>query len=313
MELYFLGTGAGLPSTRRNVTSIALRLNEERGTFWLFDCGEGTQHQMLQSPLRPATLENVFVTHLHGDHIFGLPGLLGSRSFQAGKENIGIYGPSGLQRFVDTATLVSASHYTYGVSFHDVSEGVVFEDNQFIVQSRLLHHGIASYGYRVEEKARPGRLQVERLEALRIPPGPWYQQLKTGEDVTLADGRVLQSVDYVSAPLPGRVVVILGDTRPTDQSIDLAAGADVLVHEATYRAMDGEKAERHHHATATEAAEIARQAGVRHLVLTHISARYTEEEEQALLADAKAIFPATTLAHDHAVIPIPHHRLAHSD
>lgn len=304
VELYFLGTGAGLPSSRRNVTSIALRLHEERGSFWLIDCGEGTQQQMLASPLALAKLEMVFVTHLHGDHLFGLPGLLGSRGFQSGTSALSIFGPPGLDTFITTALQVSSTHLPYDVNVREVKQGIVFEDAQFRVNCRELVHGVTSFGYRFEEKPSRGQLRRDRLEELGVAPGPVYGELKAGHDVVLPDGRQLVSQDFLSPPQPGRVVVILGDTMPCDTAVELAEGADVLVHEATYAGQDADRAQRHHHSTAVDAATIAHRAGVTQLVLTHISARYDETGEAELLQEARDIHRNTLLARDHLTVSV---------
>lgn len=298
MELVFLGTGAGLPSKQRNVTSIALTWYEERSSFWLFDCGEGTQHQVLKSPLRLGRWEKLFLTHLHGDHLFGLPGMLGSRSFQGGTELLTIYGPKGTKRFVDTILEVSQTHLSYPLEIVEYTEGEVFFDDHVVVTCRLLQHGIDSYGFRIEERDRPGSLQRERLEALGLPPGPAYGKLKNGESVTLENGAVIHGSDFVNPPQKGRTIVILGDTRPCEAAVDLARFADVLVHEATYRAGEHNRAEKYHHSTCVDAAEVAKEAGVRQLILTHISARYQATQLCALLDEARVVFPQTDMACD---------------
>ncbi|OFW75092.1 MAG: ribonuclease Z [Alicyclobacillus sp. RIFOXYA1_FULL_53_8] len=298
MELIFLGTGAGLPSKQRNVTSIALTWYEERGGFWLFDCGEGTQHQILHSPLRLSKLEKLFLTHLHGDHLFGLPGLLGSRSFQGGTELLTIYGPPGIQSFVETVLRISQTHLTYPLEIVEIEEGLVFSDTHVAVETVRLTHGIASYGYRIQERDRPGSLQKEKLEQLGLSPGPDYARLKRGESLLLADGRVVDGNDFVDAPHKGRSVVILGDTRKCEAAVKLARNADVLVHEATYRDAERDRAIRYHHSTSVEAAEVAQEAGVGRLIVTHISARYQGEPLLRLLEEAQAIFPNTELASD---------------
>ncbi|GMA57928.1 RNAse Z [Alicyclobacillus sacchari] len=301
MELYFLGTGAGLPSTRRNVTSIALRLSRGTSRVWLFDCGEGTQQQMLTAPFGPAKVDRIFITHLHGDHIFGLPGMLGSRSFQAGSGPLSILGPLGLRTFLKTAVETGGSHILYPWEVTEISDAVrdVVIDGDYRVSYRRLRHGIPSYGYRVEERPFPGALRKDLLEAAGLPPGPLYKKIKSGHDVTLPDGRTLVAADYVDPPEPGRIIAILGDTRPCDEAVELARDADIIVHEATYTAADADLAARHHHSTAAEAAAVARAAGARKLVLTHVSSRYDHDGEEQLLADAKRIFPNTILAHDH--------------
>lgn len=299
MELYFLGTGAGLPQKERNVTSIALRLHQERNAFWLIDCGEGTQHQMLSSPLRMTKLEKVFITHLHGDHIFGLPGLLGSRAFQSGKTPLTLYGPVGLKQFIETTLQVSQSHLPYALDVVEIDEGLVCEDDQFTVTCRRLSHGVPSYGYRFEEQPAAGHLKREQLLEAGVPEGPVYGQLKAGKNVQLPDGRTLYSHDYVSPPAPGRTVVVLGDTTPCAAIVDLARDANLLVHEATYRQVDADRAAMHNHSTTLDAATAAAAAGVKQLILTHISARYDEKAVKGLLKEAKRVFPNTHVAKDH--------------
>ncbi|KRW91030.1 ribonuclease Z [Alicyclobacillus tengchongensis] len=306
MELYFLGTGAGLPSTRRNVTSIALRLSRGTSRVWLFDCGEGTQRQMLTAPFGPSKINRIFITHLHGDHIYGLPGMLGSRSFQAGSGPLSILGPHGLRTFLETAIATSGAHLSYAWDVTELGNELqtVVVDGDYEVTWRPLRHGIPSYGYRIQERPFPGALRKDLLEAAGLPPGPLYKEIKSGQDVTLPNGRTIVAKNYIDPPEPGRIVAILGDTRPCDEAVTLAQSADIIVHEATYTAADADLAARHQHSTAAEAAEIARTAGARKLVLTHVSSRYDSRGEEQLLADARRIFPNTVLAHDHLSVPV---------
>ena len=305
MDFVFLGTGAGVPAKARNVSAIALQLLEERGAVWLFDCGEATQHQILRTPVKPRRIEKIFITHLHGDHIYGLPGLLGSRSFQGGTERLDIYGPAGIREFVETALRVSGTHLKYELCFTETDGGTVFEDDQFRVLAEPLDHGIFSLGYRVEEKDRPGTLLADKLRAEGVSPGPIYSELKSGKDVTLVDGRRLISADYLGAPQKGRVITILGDTWPNAGSGKLALDADYLVHEATFSAEEEEMARSYFHSTTVQAARTALQCGVRNLILTHISSRYAAEDAEQLLAEARDIFPETVMAEDLLMIKIP--------
>lgn len=305
MDLYFLGTGAGMPSKGRNVTSIALRLAEERGTFWLFDCGEGTQHQVLHSPLKLGKLEYIFITHLHGDHIFGLPGLLSSRSYQGGDTPLTLFGPPGIRTYLETALTLSQTHLAYELKVQEIAGGIVFADDQFEVTAAEVEHRIACFGYRVRERDRPGKLDEARLRADGVPAGPLYGRLKRGEDVALDDGRIVRGADYVGAPIAGRTVVIMGDTRRCAAAVELARGADVLVHEATFAADLAPMAQQYYHTTSTDAAEVAAEAGAKALILTHISSRYAGEEAEALAAEARSVFPNTVVAYDHTVVSVP--------
>lgn len=305
MELFFLGTGAGIPAKLRNVTSIALKLLEERGAVWLFDCGEATQHQILHTSLKPRRVEKIFITHLHGDHIYGLPGFLSSRSFQGGESEVTIYGPEGIQRFIETNLSVSQTYLKYPLRFVEVEEGIVFEDEQFVVEARLLEHGICSYGYRVMEKDRPGILLVDKLKEAGILPGPIYKKIKNGENVTLEDGTPIDVKHFTGAKIRGRVVTILGDTRCCEASKLLALDADLLVHEATFSQGEEMLAHEYFHSTTTQAATIAKEANVKKLCLTHISSRYDKEAWKALEDEAKRIFPMTEIAEDFKEIVIP--------
>ncbi|GAB2723995.1 ribonuclease Z [Paenibacillus thermoaerophilus] len=306
MDLLFLGTGAGMPSRERNVSAIALRLHEERSSFWLFDCGEGTQHQVLRSPLRLSKLEYIFITHLHGDHLYGLPGLLSSRSNQGGETPVTIFGPKGLKDYLKISLEVSETYLRYDWKVVELGEtgGTVIDDGQFEVTAKPLDHRIACFGYRVHEYDRPGTLLIDKLKAAGVPPGPVYGRLKAGETVTLEDGRTLNGAEFVGPPEKGRVVAILGDTRPCPEAVELASGADVLVHEATFDAELAELAKQFHHSTSRQAAEIARKAGAKQLVLTHISSRYQESGAEVLLEQARELLPGTTVAEDGAVVPV---------
>ncbi|PZL76185.1 ribonuclease Z [Enterococcus plantarum] len=305
MELQFLGTGAGVPAKHRNVSSIALKLLDERNAVWLFDCGEGTQLQILKSTIRPRKIEKIFITHLHGDHIFGLPGLLSSRSFQGGNEKLEIYGPVGIAEFIRTALKVSQTRLSYELKFIEIKEGVVFSDKQFTVSCKPLDHGIASFGYRIVEADHEGELQVDKLAVLNIPSGPIYGKIKRGESVELPDGQVINGKDFVGEKKLGRTVTILGDTRKTPNSVALAENATVLVHESTFNKDEAKMAKAYYHSTSHQAAQVALEAKVEKLILTHISARYLTGDIIQLENEAKEIFPNTKVVKDMEIIEIP--------
>ncbi|MEI4618948.1 ribonuclease Z [Bacillus pfraonensis] len=305
MEFVFLGTGAGVPSKGRNVSAIALQLLEERGETWLFDCGEATQHQILHTSVRPRRIEKIFITHLHGDHIFGLPGLLGSRSFQGGTTPLTIYGPKGIKQFIEVALSVSTTHVKYPLEIVEITEeGIVFEDKQFSVEMKRLSHGIECFGYRIVEKDIQGHLLVEKLLEEGVKPGPIFKRLKDGETVELDDGRVLHGKDFIGPPQKGRIITILGDTRYCEASRQLAQDADVLVHEATFAAEDEGQAHDYFHSTTEQAARIAVQANVKRLILTHISSRYQGDTYKELLKEAQTLFANTEIAMDLKHFPV---------
>ena len=301
MKISFLGTGSGAPSRHRNVSALALQRSQQSGA-WLFDCGEGTQHQIMRSPVRLSQIERIFVSHMHGDHVFGLPGLLASRSLQAGSLTpVTLYGPPGLQEYLRRTFELSQTRPGYPWEVVTVSPGLVCEDAQSQVFCTPVQHRIPAFAYAVIERDKAGHFDVGKAAALGIPPGPVYGKLKSGQTVTLEDGRVIEGGSLTGPTRRGRRFVFSGDTTYTRNLVELAQGADVLVHEATYLAEDTPLAERAAHSTSVMAAQVAKQAGVRTLILTHVSARYEGEGGSRLtdlLAEAQAIFPNTMLARD---------------
>ncbi|HFX3874101.1 TPA: ribonuclease Z [Enterococcus faecium] len=306
MELQFLGTGAGVPAKHRNVTSIALKLLDERNEVWLFDCGEGTQMQILRTTIRPRKIGKIFITHLHGDHIFGLPGLISSRSFQGGDTPLEIYGPKGIEEYIKVSLGISQTRLSYPLKFIELNETApIFTDQQFSVYTKKLNHGIDSFGYRVVEHDHKGELQVDRLKELGIPAGPLYGKLKQGETIQLEDGRTINGKDFVGSDKKGRIVTILGDTRKTHNSVVLAENSDILVHESTFNKDEARMAHNYFHSTTHQAAEVAKEAQAKRLLLTHISARYLGKAALELEKEAQEVFENTTIMKDFDSIEIP--------
>lgn len=305
MELIFLGTSAGVPTRARNVTAMLLNLQHPtRAGLWLFDCGEGTQHQMLRTAFHPGKLDKIFITHLHGDHLFGLPGLLCSRSMAGNVQPLQIYGPKGIREFVETTLRLSGSWTDYPLTIEEVTPGLVVDDGLRKVTAYPLSHPVECYGYRIEEHDKPGALNAAALKAQGIPAGPLFQQLKEGKTVTLPDGRIINGADYLAPAESGKKVAIFGDSAPCQAALELAQGVDLLVHEATLEQAMEEKANSRGHSSTRQAAQLAADAGAKKLVITHLSSRYDEQGGQAMLAECKTYFSQTILAEDFAVVHI---------
>jgi ribonuclease Z len=312
MQITFLGTSSGTPTRGRNVSSVVLKL-PQRAEFWLFDCGEGTQHQLLRSDIKTSQMRRIFVTHMHGDHIFGLMGLLASCGLAGNVEQVDIYGPPDLDPFLKACRRYSHTHFAFPLRFHPVQATAdqavaVFEDEEFVVTAQLLKHRIPACGYRVSEKNKVGRFDVAQAQALGIPSGPLYGQLKQGKVVTLPDGRVIHGKDLCGPTEIGRKFVYCTDTVFCESAIALSQDADALVHEATFAHQESEMAYQKMHSTSTMAAQVALAAQVKTLIMTHFSPRYAPGNEldvKDLLAEARTIFPNTQIASDLWTYEIP--------
>lgn len=283
MQILFLGTGAGMPSKQRNTSSMILKLLEERGSNWMFDCGEATQHQILRTTVKPRKIEKIFITHLHGDHIYGLPGLLGSRSFLGGEELLTIYGPKGIKDWLEVTLITSQTHLKYPLKIIEIEEGIIFEDEQFLVEARLLEHVVPCFGYRVTQKQLAPELLIEKADELGVPRGPLLRLLKSGQDVELPNGNVVRSSEVTGEPKEGFKLVVLGDTRYCENSILLAKESDVLIHEGTFDTGTEELAREYGHSTIVDAANVCEKAGAKNLIVNHISARFMPEDIKNLL------------------------------
>lgn len=282
MEIVFLGTSAGMPSKFRHTSSLLINLVDERGTYWLVDCGEAMQHQLMKTNFKPRRVEKIFITHLHGDHIYGLPGFLGSRSFLGGTERLTIYGPAGIKEYVQTSLRISRTHLTYPLDIIEIVPGQIMDDDTFTIYADTLNHVVPCFGYRFEQKDLAGALHAEKARLLGVPKGPDLAALKNGQDVQLASGLIVKSKDVTDPPRRGFILTVLGDTQYTQNSIQLAYQADILVHEATFDSASQHLAKEYGHSTFADAARVAKQAEARHLIVNHISARFTKDDEPRL-------------------------------
>ena len=296
-----------MPTRTRNVSSVALRL-PERAEVWLFDCGEGTQHQLQRTPLKISQISRIFITHLHGDHLFGLMGLLATCGLAGQAQEIHLYGPDGLEEYVRTCARISRTTLSETLNIHTIEPGLLHRDDNFSITCQPLKHRIPAFGFRVTESDRPGKFDVEKAQALGIPSGPLFGRLKNGEILKLADGRVVYGRDLNGPTVEGRSIVYCTDTMYCESAVALADHADVLIHEATFAEQDEHLAVQSMHSTTTMAARVASEAQVHQLLLTHFSPRYTKESPvtpDELLAQSRAIFPRTDLARDFMTFDVP--------
>ncbi len=305
MNITFLGTSSGVPTLTRNVSSLALKLSQ-KAEVWLFDCGEGTQHQLMKSKIKSSQIRKIFITHMHGDHIYGLPGLLATLGLSGNSKGIEIYGPSNLKNFIFSALRNSYCKISFPLNFIEVENFAqsninLFEDKLIEVKCASLKHRLPTFGYRISEKDKPGKFNLEKAQKYKIPPGPIYAQLQSGKKVTLDDGRILEGSDFCGQPRKGESFVYCTDTIFSDSAVKLSKNVDLLVHESTFSEKDEEMAYEKLHSTTIMAAQTALLSNAKKLVLTHLSPRYTQKSSikpSDLLNEAQKIFPNTYLAKD---------------
>jgi len=286
MRVTFLGTSGAIPTTQRNTSSIFLNRD---GDYLLFDCGEGTQRQMMRYGTGFA-VSHLFVTHLHGDHVLGIPGLLQTFDFNDREQAVAIHTPAGTRGNVKQLIEANGTTPSYPVRINEVSAGdTVLDRPEYEIRAIATDHRCASVGYVLAEDDRKGEFDREKAEEeLGIPPGPKYSKLHRGEPIQ-HDGRTIAPEEVVGPPRPGRTFVYTGDTRPTDSVVAASEDADLLVHDASFADDRHDRAQATAHSTAREAAEVARDAGVRSLALTHISTRYAGQSDR-LAAEASDAF-----------------------
>jgi ribonuclease Z len=298
LDLLFLGTAGSAPTAARGTSATLVRRGGDR---LLVDCGEGTQRQLLRSDAGLVDLEHVFLTHLHADHVLGLPGMLKTFALRGRELPIAVHGPQGTRALFDALRVV-IGRLTYELRVVELAPGQELERDGYRLVPFPVAHGNGAIGYVLREDGRPGQFDVGAADALGVPDGPDRGALQRGDEVTLPDGRVVRPDEVLGLPRRGRTVVITGDTAPAASVVEAADGADVLVHEATFLADERDRARETDHSTAGEAALVAREAGVALLALTHVSARYGGSEVEE---EARQLFPQTVVPRDFDVIEVP--------
>jgi len=301
LRVVFLGTAGSVPTPKRSLPAILI---QRKGEQLMFDCGEGVQRQMIKAKTGFHKKMKVFISHMHGDHVLGLPGLMQTMALLDRERKLEVYGPSGIKRFIEAIEETVQFVLTFPVEIHEIEEpGVICEEEEYTVQAVWANHVIPSLAYALVEKSRLGKFYPEKAKALGVPEGPLWSKLQNAHKVKLPDDRVIQPEQVVGPPRPGRKIVYTGDTRPFKAFVKFSAGADLMIHDATLDDELAERADEDGHSTPSQAARNARKAKVKRLILTHISARY--DETNTLLEQAQKIFKNTQVAEDFMKIEIP--------
>lgn len=285
MNIIFLGTGGSWPTVKRNVTSIAIKRGSE---ILLFDCGEGTQRQLQKSSLSYMQISKIFISHFHGDHFLGVPGLIQTMQLNDREKPLEIYGPKGVKKLVDQLLSLGYFRPKYKINTFEVQDGDSLQFEGYNINVLSVKHGIPALGFSLFEKMRPGKFDKPKALKLGIPEGPLFSKLQKGQTVTLKDGRSIKPEMILGSPRKGRKIVISGDTAPVKEMVDFSKDADILIHEATYESELEEIAADYGHSTALQAAKIAKKAGAKQLYLVHISPRYLDYKK--IKNDAEKVF-----------------------
>ncbi len=291
MEITFLGTSSAVHSNTRSHPSIVLKAF---GETILFDCGEGTQRQLIYAKISPMKISKIFITHYHGDHILGIPGLLQSMSFRGRETKLTIYGPKGLDNLRDAISSLGFPNFDFPLEWIEVDSGSIIENKEYIIKAQRVKHNTLTLAYSVEELKKPRFLRQKAID-LGVPVGPDFGKLHNGIAVEV-NGEIIKPEQVLGPPRKGRKITYSGDTIPCEEMIEFAKESDLLIHESTYKTEDKDKADLHAHSTSKDAAEIALYSNSKKLILTHISTRYTDVSD--LLAQAREIFENTELAED---------------
>jgi ribonuclease Z len=301
LRVVFLGTGGSVPTPTRGLPAVLI---QRKGEQIMFDCGEGVQRQMIRAGCGFHRKMKILVTHMHGDHVLGLPGLMQTMALLDRERKLDVYGPPGIREFLQCIKKTVQFALTFTVEIHEIEEeGTVCEESEYSIQAAWANHVIPSLAYALVEKPRPGRFYPEKAKLLGIPEGPLWSRLQQGHEAKLRGGRIVRPMEVVGPPRGGRKIVYTGDTRPFKGFVRLSAGADLLIHDATLEDDLRERAFEDGHSTPSQAAQDAKKAKVKQLILTHISARYSDTS--TLLKQAKKVFRKTQVAEDFMEMEIP--------
>jgi ribonuclease Z len=301
IKITFLGTGAAVPTAERSLPAVLLTKGNEQ---ILFDCGEGVQRQIIKAKTGLHKPLKILITHMHGDHVLGLPGLLQTMALMGRQNPVDLYGPQGIAHFIECLRETLQFQLTFQVNIYEITNpGIVCNETEYIIETQHTNHAITSFAYTFTEKPRPGKFNPQKARELGIPEGTAWGKLQHGQEHTLPNGHVIKPSDVSGATRKGRKIVYSGDTKPFEAFASFAQDADVVIHEATFDDALAEKAALDGHSTPSQAATQAKAANAKALMLTHISARYTDPA--LLLAQAQKVFPNTTIASDFLELNLP--------
>ena len=298
MRIVLLGTSSAVPTLTRGLSATAV---VREGDVFLFDCGEGTQVQLMRSGVKRSRIHSIFIGHLHGDHLYGIAGLLSTMHLDNREEPLNVFGPEGLRNYLNASFRTADLQFRFPLRVQEFPRGFrgrVVEDPDFYVDALPLDHSIFCLGWRLQEKTKPGVFNLEEAERLGIPRGPLYGKLQHGESITLVDGRVITPEMVLGQPRPGRSVVYCLDTQFNPRSIELAAGCTALIHETTFGPDAIEMARERKHSTMEDAARVAKEAGVERLIATHFSSRYDGRQIVKIGDEARSVFENITVGRD---------------
>jgi len=301
IRVTFLGTAGAIPTNERSLPAVLMQRGNEQ---FMFDCGEGAQRQMIKAKTGFHKKMKIFITHMHGDHVLGLPGLLQTMALMDRQKPVEIYGPVGTAHFLDCLRETLQFILTFQVDVHELADaGVVCNEEEYTVTAARSNHVVPSFAYSFKEKQRPGKFHPEKAKALNIPQGEAWSKLQHGQKLTLPNGKIVKPEDITGPSRKGRKIIYTGDTRPFPEFAAFAAEADLVIHEATFDDALAEKALEDGHSTPSQAAEEAKSAGAKSLVLTHVSARYSDAS--ILLEQARKVFENAQVAADFLELELP--------